>query len=75
MIYENKILCSIGINWEHFYLYLFFKTSTLFRNFQEIAESGTIYGWIGVQLIDHHFDDKIRIKIKKKELNKKKFLR
>jgi hypothetical protein len=65
-MYDNKRFYSISINWIYFYLYLFFKTSTYFRNFQGIAESGIIYGWIDVQLIDHHFDDKNRIKTKKR---------
>ena len=66
------MLFSIGIDWECFYLYLFFKTSTHFRNFRGITESGTINGWISTFFIDHHFDDKTRIKNLKKDLNKKR---
>jgi len=57
------MLLSIGINWEHFYLYLFFKTSTKFRNFQGITGSGTINGWKSTFFIDHQFDDKIELKL------------
>lgn len=55
----------MGINWAHNYLYLFFKTSIDFCNFRRIAESGTIYGYMSILFINHHFDDEIRLKIKK----------
>ena len=56
----------MGINWAYNYLYLFFKTSTIFCNFCGIAGSGTIYGYISILFINHHFDDEIRIKNRKK---------
>jgi hypothetical protein len=47
------------INYAYLYLYIFFRTSTFFRNFRGIIESLIIYAILSQDLINHRKDDKI----------------